>query len=251
VEGHPVIRLEPARHARRLGQALGAIQRGERVSSAAFGAGYDSLAGFNEAIQRFAGRAPSRLAEAPVVTVGRLETLLGPMIAGATAEHLVLLQFADRRMLSTLLARLARALGCVFAPGGSPLLAELAAQLGAYFRGERMVFDVPLLTPGSLFQEQVWRALCEIPPAATRSYGELARIVGRPGAIRAVARANGDNPISILIPCHRVVGADGRLVGYGGGLWRKQRLLTLEGGGARIEATGPLEHLAARISRQP
>lgn len=109
-------------------------------------------------------------------------------------------------------------------------LRPLARALDRYFRGELRAFDLPLAPEGSPFQRKVWRALCRVPYGATVSYGELARRIGRPGASRAVGRANATNPISVVIPCHRVIGADGTLTGYGGGLKRKQKLLDLEAG---------------------
>jgi O-6-methylguanine DNA methyltransferase len=111
-------------------------------------------------------------------------------------------------------------------------LQPLKRALERYFRGELRSFDLPLAPEGTPFQRRVWRALCRVPYGATVSYGELARRIGRPGASRAVGRANATNPISIVIPCHRVIGADGTLTGYGGGLGRKQRLLELEARGA-------------------
>jgi methylated-DNA-[protein]-cysteine S-methyltransferase len=105
---------------------------------------------------------------------------------------------------------------------------EVVAQLEAYFAGERTAFDVPLDLRGTDFQQLVWRALLEIPYGETRTYGELARAVGRPNAARAVGLANGHNPVGIIVPCHRVIGADGSLTGYGGGLERKRALLALE-----------------------
>ncbi|HEX9659767.1 MAG TPA: methylated-DNA--[protein]-cysteine S-methyltransferase, partial [Rhodothermales bacterium] len=104
------------------------------------------------------------------------------------------------------------------------------SELGEYFNRARRTFSVELETPGTPFQQSVWMALREIPYGSTISYGELADRLGNPDAVRAVARANGDNRIAILIPCHRVVGKDGRLTGYGGGLWRKRRLIDLETG---------------------
>ena len=103
-----------------------------------------------------------------------------------------------------------------------------AEQLDAYFKGVRTTFDLPLAPVGSEFQQRVWAALQEIPYGQTESYGKLAQRIGSPGAARAVGLANGKNPIGILIPCHRVVGADGSLTGYGGGLDRKRKLLDLE-----------------------
>lgn len=108
------------------------------------------------------------------------------------------------------------------------LFAEARAQLDAYFAGELREFDLPLAAAGTPFQREVWQALLTIPWGATRTYGAIARQIGRPDRARAVGAANGSNPISIVIPCHRVIGAGGDLVGYGGGLPRKAWLLSLE-----------------------
>jgi AraC family transcriptional regulator of adaptative response/methylated-DNA-[protein]-cysteine methyltransferase len=124
---------------------------------------------------------------------------------------------------------LKRSLRLPLFPGESPLFEKLRAELAEYFDGKRRSFDLPLEYPGTPFQRRVWDALRRIPYGETRSYGELARDLGKPGAMRAVGQANGLNRISILIPCHRVVNADGELGGYGGGLWRKLRLLETEG----------------------
>lgn len=113
--------------------------------------------------------------------------------------------------------------------GGGAVVAEAARQLRAYFAGERREFDLPLAPEGTPFQLAVWRALRAIPYGRTESYGELARRIGRPNAVRAVGAANGANPLPIVVPCHRVIGADGSLTGYGGGLPIKQALLELEG----------------------
>ena len=110
------------------------------------------------------------------------------------------------------------------------LLKEPAAQLTAYFKGTLRQFDVPVAPHGTSFQQQVWSALLQIPYGETLSYGELARRLGNPKAVRAVGLANGANPISVIIPCHRVIGSNGSLVGYGGGLATKQALLALERG---------------------
>ena len=108
------------------------------------------------------------------------------------------------------------------------LILQCKTQLDAYFRGERKGFDLPLLPKGTAFQQKVWKALTEIPYGETRAYGEIAAAVGNPKAARAVGMANNKNPIGIIIPCHRVVGASGKLVGYAGGMDRKEWLLELE-----------------------
>ncbi len=113
--------------------------------------------------------------------------------------------------------------------GDDPLLDDAASQLLAYFAGQRRSFELPLAPQGTPFQRAVWAALGAIPYGQTRTYGQLAAQLGDPGALRAVGRANGSNPIALLIPCHRVIGADGALTGYAGGLDRKRALLELEG----------------------
>jgi methylated-DNA-[protein]-cysteine S-methyltransferase len=116
---------------------------------------------------------------------------------------------------------------------GHPVLQRAREQLAAYFAGERKAFDLPLAPEGTAFQRAVWRALGEIPFGETRSYAEIAKGIGRPSASRAVGAANGRNPVAIIVPCHRVVGADGSLTGYAGGLACKEWLLRHEGVEAR------------------
>lgn len=213
----------------RINRAFGHIQRGDKVIEAAYDNGYESLSGFAEAFKQKTGFAPSASAGRQLVQITRLTTPLGPMIAGATEAGICLLEFADRRMLETQFRRLRQRLGAELLPGENPHFGPLETQLNEYFAGKRRTFDLPLLLAGTPFQEEVWRELQRIPYGQTRSYREQATAIGRPEAVRAVARANGDNRIAIIIPCHRVIGADGHLTGYGGGLWRKQYLLELEG----------------------
>ena len=113
-------------------------------------------------------------------------------------------------------------------PISHPILEKCAQQLDEYFRGERKTFDIPLDAGGTAWQNRVWTALHEIPFGTTATYGEVARTLGAPSASRAVGAANGRNPIWVIVPCHRVVGASGALVGYAGGMSRKQQLLDLE-----------------------
>lgn len=216
--------------ARRLGEAIGQIRDGDNVMGAAYDAGFESLSGFHEALRQATGLTPRKAAESIVVTLTRISTPLGPMIAGATDDAVCLLEFADRRMLPTQIRRLHQRLNCLFVPGRNAALDRLTSELEEYFNGKRTRFSVPVETPGTAFQRAVWRALVEIQYGETTSYGELAERLGRPTAVRAVARANGDNRIAVLIPCHRVIGKDGELTGYGGGLWRKRRLLDVETG---------------------
>ncbi|SMO37932.1 methylated-DNA--[protein]-cysteine S-methyltransferase [Paracoccus laeviglucosivorans] len=154
--------------------------------------------------------------------LARLGTPLGDMVA--VADHaLRLLEFHDRPELPAELARLGQ-----LAPGRNAVIDRLEAQLAQYFAGERADFDLPLAPEGTAFQESLWAALREIPPGQTRSYAAMAVLLGRPKAVRAVGRANGANRIAVVIPCHRLVGSDGSLTGYAGGIPRKQALLRHE-----------------------
>jgi len=214
--------------ARRLGLAMGRIRHGSDVTTSAFDHGFESLSGFNDAFKRLFGTSPGRAGSTSLVTMTRYLSPLGPMLVGATDEAVCLLEFADRRMLQTQLRRLSERLECSFAPGTNPLIDLAVDELEAYFAGDLQRFTMPIRTPGTDFQVAVWDRLLEIPYGATVSYGDVARARGRASAVRAVARAVGDNRIAVVIPCHRVVGSDGRLTGYGGGLWRKQKLLDHE-----------------------
>lgn len=164
------------------------------------------------------------------VATRRLDTPLGPMLAGAVDDGICLLEFSDRPLLPTQLERVVERLGVPVA-GSNPHLDRLEAQLTEYFAGTRQAFDLPLALAGTGFQERVWSRLLEIPYGRTISYDELARRAGSPGGSRAAGRANGDNRIAIVVPCHRVIRANGDLGGYGGGLNRKRHLLDLEAGG--------------------
>ena len=213
---------------RRLGLALAQIREGVGVSTTAYEHGYESLSGFNEAFRQLVGAAPRSAGEGIVLQVTRVLTPLGPMIAGGTDEALYFFEFSDRRRLERQLDRLRSRLDCVLVPGDNDLLKRTTAEIEAYFAGTLQRFSIPLQAPGTEFQKTVWDELQRIPFGETRSYADVARAIGRDSAVRAVARANGDNRMAIFIPCHRVVGSDGRLTGYGGGLWRKQHLLDLE-----------------------
>ena len=211
--------------ARRLGSAFTEIREGRDVTTTAFDHGFDSLSGFHSAFARLTGASPMQMKDRLIM---RILTPLGPMIAAASEAALHLLEFTDRRMLETQLERLGQRTGAVLAPGTNAILEQTQAELAEYFDGARTAFAVPLDPAATDFQKTAWLALQAIPFGETRSYGDQATMIDRPTAVRAVARANGDNPIAIIVPCHRVVGSDGKLTGYGGGLHRKQFLLDLE-----------------------
>ncbi|HEY7924714.1 MAG TPA: methylated-DNA--[protein]-cysteine S-methyltransferase [Vicinamibacteria bacterium] len=220
--------------AQRLGRGLKSLREGEDLAAAALDAGYDSESGFREAFGKHFGKPPAQARGSEVATAAWLRTPLGPMIAAATSQGVCLLEFTDRRMLEAQLDTLGRRLKLPLVPGEHALLDQLKRELAEYFAGERRAFEVPLHVSGSPFQERVWQELLRIPYGKTCSYQDVAKKTGSPDAVRAVGTANGMNRIAIVIPCHRVVNKGGKLGGYGGGLWRKQRLLGLEQG-QRIE----------------
>jgi AraC family transcriptional regulator of adaptative response/methylated-DNA-[protein]-cysteine methyltransferase len=217
--------------ARRLSGALATIREGGSVDDAVFESGYLSHSGFRDAFTRTFGATPGKGEHVLSVSLAWIESPLGPLIAGADDRGICLLEFSDRRMLEAQLETLARRLRRPLVPGEHRDLERLRSELQEYFGGKRKVFEVPLNAPGTPFQERVWNELRGIPFGELRSYEQIAVGIGSPKAVRAVGRANGMNRIAIVIPCHRVVGKDGTPTGYGGGIWRKQRLLDLERGG--------------------
>ncbi len=162
------------------------------------------------------------------VVVSELDTPLGGMVAGAVDGRLCLLEFADGGARADRLERVENLFCAEVVQGEHPVLEQARNELREYFDGARTCFETPVTTPGTEFQEAVWGALRAIPYGETRSYAEQARAIGRPDAVRAVGRANGQNRVAIVVPCHRVIGASGNLTGYGGLLWRKRALLELE-----------------------
>jgi AraC family transcriptional regulator of adaptative response/methylated-DNA-[protein]-cysteine methyltransferase len=214
--------------ARRMGLALRDVQSGKAVVEAQLGRGYLSPSGFREAFTRVFGAPPRGAKAGQCLLAQRLETPLGTMLALADEKGLRLLEFTDRRGLERELVVLRRRLKCAIVPGSNAVLEETRRQLARYFAGESLAFDLPLAPVGSDFQRRVWNELQRIPAGNTRSYLEMARRVRLPQGHRAVARANGSNMLALVIPCHRVIRADGNLCGYAGGIWRKQRLIEHE-----------------------
>jgi methylated-DNA-[protein]-cysteine S-methyltransferase len=157
-----------------------------------------------------------------------VDSQVGPLLIAGSDAALVAIEFQDNRHPVTRDAH--------WREGDNAVLRETERQLGEYFQGGRRSFDLPLAPRGTPFQQAVWSTLAEIPYGATWSYRDVARYVGKPEAVRAVGAANGRNPIPIVLPCHRVIGADGSLTGFGGGLPTKAFLLRLEGALPRVEA---------------
>lgn len=209
-------------------KAIEQIRGGVGLDEVALGNGYDSHSGFREAFAQTFGKPPGKSRDADCVVTSWLESPLGPLVMGATDEGVCLLEFSDRRMIEAQFTTLRKRFECAVVPGTNDHLKQLSEELSAYFKGELTQFSMPLVFPGTPFQERVWSELLRIPYGETRSYEDMARAIGVPKAQRAVGHANGLNRIAIVIPCHRVVNKGGKLGGYGGGLWRKQYLLDLE-----------------------
>ncbi|MHC4696681.1 MAG: bifunctional transcriptional activator/DNA repair enzyme AdaA [Planctomycetota bacterium] len=216
--------------ARRMGEALMKIRQGADLTNVAFGHGYDSNSGFRDAFERTFGRAPGRCRSTDCIVTQALESPIGPLIICATPSAVCFLEFTDRRALETQVETLRRRFDRAIVPGTNEHIEQLRDELGRYFAGELQRFRAAIEYPGTPFQRAVWERLLQIPYGETLSYSRLAQDVGREGAQRAVGHANGQNRLAIVIPCHRVVNKNGRLGGYGGGLWRKQFLLDLERG---------------------
>lgn len=212
----------------RINSAFKKIQDGHSITSVAFDSGYESLSGFNDSFKSIFGIAPTLSKNKRIINITRLETPLGPMFACAVEEGICLLEFTDRRMLETEFKTLARLLNATIVQGENVHFDLLQTELNAYFEGRLKHFSVPLCMPGTDFQKAVWKELQNIPYAGTRSYKQQSIALEKPEAVRAIAGADGMNRISILVPCHRVIGTNGDLTGYGGGIWRKQWLLDLE-----------------------
>jgi AraC family transcriptional regulator, regulatory protein of adaptative response / methylated-DNA-[protein]-cysteine methyltransferase len=216
--------------ARRLGLARERIAAGGAVLDAALDSGFESASGFRDAFQKLFGAPPARASARPALVAREIGSPIGPLLAAASTDGVALLEFVDRASLASQAARMQRWFEAPVVPGTNRHLAALERELAQYFAGERTRFDVALAVAGTPFQRAVWEKLLGIPHGATRSYRAIAADLDRPGAQRAVGRANGLNRIAIVIPCHRVVRDDGTLCGYGGGLWRKRWLLAHERG---------------------
>lgn len=210
----------------RINSAYEELQGGNTATQTAFGAGYESLSGFGYTFKKVTGHAPSKAQN--VILISRLTTPLGPMFVCATENGVCLLEFTNRKMLESEFQDLQKRRNATILIGENLHIKQAKAELAEYFASKRQTFDVALDLVGTDFQQSVWRVLLDIPCGETISYLDQAKALGKPSAVRAVAAANGYNKISIMIPCHRVIGSDGSLTGYGGGLERKKWLLDFE-----------------------
>lgn len=214
--------------ARRMGIALKSIREGDKVIEAQIDAAYESGSGFRDAFTKILGEAPANAKHKAILKAEWIETPIGPMIAMADDEALHLLEFTDRRGLEKEIETLRSRYKIAIVPGRTPIIDQITKELSAYFKGELQHFETPLKFYGSAFQQSVLHELLSIPYGTTRSYLEQAINLGDKKAVRAVARGNGMNQLAIIIPCHRVIGSDGSLTGYAGGLPRKKWLLDHE-----------------------
>ncbi len=212
----------------RINAAYTSINKGESITNSAFDSGFDSLSGFNDSYKSIFGDSASQTKDKAIINIVRFTTPLGPMFACASKQGVCLLDFTDRKILEDEFNDLCKRLNAVILPGTNSHLDLVQTQMAEYFAGSRKSFSVPLHYPSTNFRESVWTELQNIPYAQTRSYKQQAEALGNPKAVRAVAAANGQNRISIIIPCHRVIGSNGSLTGYAGGLHRKKWLLDFE-----------------------
>ena len=213
--------------ARRIGLAVEQIRGGSSVINAQLDVGFESGSGFRDAFSKILGSPPKGF-QSLVLKSNWIDTRLGPMIAIASDEALYLLEFTCRRGLERGIERLKARTKAAIVPGTNSIIESIERELTEYFAGVRQHFETPLMPVGTEFQKRVWNELCRIPTGEVRSYSQQAIAIGSPKSVRAVARANAANQLAILIPCHRVIGADGELTGYGGGLAIKKWLLEHE-----------------------
>ncbi|MBL4805956.1 MAG: bifunctional transcriptional activator/DNA repair protein Ada [Rhodobacteraceae bacterium] len=219
--------LEMAR-VERLRNGFTTLSNGGRVIDAQMDAGFSSPNAFRLAFANLLGTSPADFTKDALLRADWIDTPLGAMVAVSDRSALHLLEFSDRKALPAELKKLRKAVKGNIGIGRFDPTNQIETELAAFFAAKSAKFDTKLALHGSPFARDVWQALKQIPAGETRSYSDIARGIGNPAAVRAVARANGANQIAIAIPCHRVIGADGSLTGYGGGLWRKEKLIALE-----------------------
>ncbi len=212
----------------RINNAYKELKDGKKTTETAFEIGYASLSGFGYTYKKLIGKSPSNSKSKKIILINRLTTPLGPMFVCATDLGICLLEFTDRKMLETEFKDLQKRLNAEILIGENSHIKQLKKELQEYFDGQRKQFEVELDTPGTDFQQEAWNALQEIPFGTTSTYEQQAQKLNQPKAIRAVGRANGMNKISIVVPCHRIIGKNGNLMGYGGGIERKKWLIEFE-----------------------
>lgn len=213
--------------ARRLAYAAQNITQGDKVITAQMTAGYESASGFRRAFGKTFGKAPSHSPHPPLC-IDWIDTPLGPMVCVCSDEALYLLEFTDRVKMDRQFEKLKQRQNRAIVPGKNEMTSRVREELSAYFGGTLMRFTLPLITSGTEFQSAAWDQLIAIPYGQTRSYAQLAQMIGNPKAVRAVANSNANNGLAIIIPCHRVIATGGGLGGYAGSIARKRWLLDHE-----------------------
>ncbi|MEL7004639.1 MAG: methylated-DNA--[protein]-cysteine S-methyltransferase [Bacteroidota bacterium] len=212
----------------RINSAFEELRSGRKSTTTAFDSGFESLSGFGYTYKKLIGKSPAESRKSNVILIHRFTTPLGPMFTCSTAKGICLLEFVDRRALEIEFRDLQRLLKATIIVGENKHTTQVKEEIKEYFDGKRGKFDVALDTPGTNFQQRVWQGLVKVRFGETTSYQSFAESLGDKNATRAVASANGNNRIAIIIPCHRVVGKNGDLRGYGGGIERKRWLLDHE-----------------------
>lgn len=212
----------------RINVAYQELKGGKKTTDTAFDNGYESLSGFGYTYKKVVGKSPHKSIGQGLILINRLTTPLGPMFICATEDGVCLLEFVDRKMLETEFKDLQKLLKANIIAGENKHSKQAKKEIAEYFAGKRSTFEVAMIAPGTKFQRTVWEKLKTVPYGQTSNYAQMAQNIGRPKAVRAAATANGCNRIAIMIPCHRIIGKDGQLRGYAGGLERKQWLLDHE-----------------------
>ncbi|WP_299210664.1 bifunctional transcriptional activator/DNA repair protein Ada [uncultured Dokdonia sp.] len=212
----------------RINNAFQELKQGKNATHTAFDTSYESLSGFGYTFKKLVGKSPKQSKDKNIILINRLTTPLGPMFVCATDKGICLLEFVDRRMLETEFKDLQKRLNANIISGENEHIKQLMKEIKEYFDGTRKTFDVAIETPGTDFQVSVWKSLREIDYGTTTTYQSQAEKINHPKAIRAVASANGSNRISIIVPCHRVIGKNRKITGYGGDIERKKWLIEHE-----------------------
>jgi len=212
----------------RINNALIELKAGKNTTDTALDSSFESLSGFGYTFKKTVGKSPTKALQENTILLSRITTPIGPMFICTTEKGVCLIEFVDRRMLETEFKDLQKLLNAKILMGENEHSKKAKKELKDYFSGTLKTFSFPIHSPGTEFQQTVWKGLNSIGYGTTASYQEQAEILNKPKAVRAVASANGFNRIAIAIPCHRVIGKDGKLTGYGGGLERKRWLLNHE-----------------------
>jgi len=212
----------------RINYAFGNIKKGKSITHSAYESGYESLSGFNESYRSIFGESASKSKNKNIINVLRFSSPIGSVIACATKKGICFLGFIGQKRIEEQFTEIQKQFNAIILPGKNPHLTQVKKEINEYFDGSRKSFTVPLDIVGTDFRKQVWDELLNISYARTVSYKDQAIAINNVKAIRAVASANGANKISIIIPCHRVIGSNGSLTGYAGGLHKKNWLLNFE-----------------------